>query len=451
LKRTVSKSKNDISQIKKYLQGGLDNRAMHELERRALDDPFLADALEGFEKAGTQQQKNLDDLSQRLQGRVDKKVIRVIPWARLSIAASVLIIIGVGIWLVTRNKTEKPNLVAATIKTEKPVQPAISTPSSLASPVTTDTTSKAKVGTTRATPGNEAEKPPSLAELTTANKQPGAGAAGAKSDTSTFSASVAPTPAAVYKSAPVANADKAQYKSAEKQPLNEVIVQDDNKQAGYLSSKQVAKAAPGNPETQLQGHVEGLDVQPAHKTLTGYITSANGGQPLIGAVVKLAGANFGAVTDANGKFVLHDVPEKKNLVVNYLGYNSKQVKVNASDSINVALEPAGNALAEVTIANPDASKAKGGSYASSAAHPSAGWKAFTDYLNRNAVLTDGETGNVELSFMVDGKGGLSDFKIIKSLNTTADQKAIDLITNGPGWAGNIDGLPHEVKVTVKFH
>ena len=66
-------------------------------------------------------------------------------------------------------------------------------------------------------------------------------------------------------------------------------------------------------------------------------------------------------------------------------------------------------------------------------------------------MPDGETGKVQLSFMVDGKGGLSGFKVIKSLNTTADQKAIDLITNGPGWAGNIDGQPHEVKVTVKFH
>ena len=43
----MSKHRDDIMQIKKYLAGQLDARAMHQLERRALDDPFLADALEG--------------------------------------------------------------------------------------------------------------------------------------------------------------------------------------------------------------------------------------------------------------------------------------------------------------------------------------------------------------------------------------------------------------------
>ncbi len=444
----MSKSKNDISQIKKHLQGGLDNRAMHELERRALDDPFLADALEGYEKAGIQQQKNLDELSQRLQSRTEKKVRSIIPWAQLSIAASILIIVSIGVWLVLKNKTEKPNLVAATVKNEKPAQPTVSSASPFAQQVTTDTISKPKVGAIKSTADNEAAKAPSIAELRTANKQP---QAGMKSDTATFSANAAPAPAAVYKSEPVANADNVQYKSADKQSLNEVVVEDANKQAGFVSPKQVKKATPGNPETQLQGHVDGLDIQPAHKTLTGYITSTNDGQPLIGAVVKLAGANFGAVTDMNGKFVLHDVPEKKSLVVNYLGYNSKQVKVNASDSINVALEPAGSALKEKAINSPNAKKAEGGSSPSAEAHPSTGWKAFTDYVNKNAVLPDGETGKVQLSFIVDGKGSLSGFKVIRSLNATADQKAIDLITNGPGWAGNIDGQPHEVKVTVRFH
>ena len=76
---------------------------------------------------------------------------------------------------------------------------------------------------------------------------------------------------------------------------------------------------------------------------------------------------------------------------------------------------------------------------------------MTDYLDKNAVSPEGATGKVRLSFMVDGKGGLSGFTIVKSLSPAADQKAIDLLTNGPGWAGNIDGEPHEVKVTVKFH
>ena len=80
----MSKHRNDISQVKKYLGGKLDGPAMHKLERRGLDDPFLGDALEGYEVAGKDQQNNLADLSSRLQNRIDKKERRIIPWAQLS-------------------------------------------------------------------------------------------------------------------------------------------------------------------------------------------------------------------------------------------------------------------------------------------------------------------------------------------------------------------------------
>ena len=43
----MTKHGKDISQIKKYLEGKLDARSRYELERRAQDDPFLMDALEG--------------------------------------------------------------------------------------------------------------------------------------------------------------------------------------------------------------------------------------------------------------------------------------------------------------------------------------------------------------------------------------------------------------------
>ena len=55
------------------------------------------------------------------------------------------------------------------------------------------------------------------------------------------------------------------------------------------------------------------------------------------------------------------------------------------------------------------------------------------------------------SFIVAADGSLNDFKIIKSLSTAADKKAIELLKNGTGWIGNSDGTPEEVKVTVKFH
>lgn len=95
----------DISQqIKKYLNGELDARAMHELERRAQDDPFLMDALEGYENTPVGMDGVLDELHNRLQQRTTKKEARIIPWRRISIAASILLLLGLGLFWYTERE-----------------------------------------------------------------------------------------------------------------------------------------------------------------------------------------------------------------------------------------------------------------------------------------------------------------------------------------------------------
>jgi len=54
----VSKKETDILLIRKYLNGELDARAMHELERRSLDDPFLMEAMQGYEQTEGDQKSN---------------------------------------------------------------------------------------------------------------------------------------------------------------------------------------------------------------------------------------------------------------------------------------------------------------------------------------------------------------------------------------------------------
>jgi len=77
---------------------------MHRLERQAQDDPFLMDALEGYERAESDQQANLNDLSARIKRRVTNRNLRIIPWMLIGIAASVLIICAVGVWWLNNNR-----------------------------------------------------------------------------------------------------------------------------------------------------------------------------------------------------------------------------------------------------------------------------------------------------------------------------------------------------------
>ena len=53
------------------------------------------------------------------------------------------------------------------------------------------------------------------------------------------------------------------------------------------------------------------------------------GEPLIGATVLQKGTQNGVVTDVDGNFVLA-LPVNGTLVVNYIGYESKEVKVTSA-------------------------------------------------------------------------------------------------------------------------
>jgi len=94
----VSTNKPNISQIRKYLNGELDAHAMHELERQALNDPFLQDALDGYEQAGNNQQPNINELQDRLQQRITPAKKRLTLWPAMGIAASVLVFMSIGGW-----------------------------------------------------------------------------------------------------------------------------------------------------------------------------------------------------------------------------------------------------------------------------------------------------------------------------------------------------------------
>ena len=71
-------------------------------------------------------------------------------------------------------------------------------------------------------------------------------------------------------------------------------------------------------------------------------------QPIIGATVKIKGANEGTTTDINGVFSMN-VPDNAVLVITYLGYDAQEIPVNGRTSINVKLQPSSQHLSEVVV------------------------------------------------------------------------------------------------------
>ena len=88
----------------------------------------------------------------------------------------------------------------------------------------------------------------------------------------------------------------------------------------------------------LVGLLFGAVTLMAQKRVTGNVTDADGA-PVIGATVKVEGTKVAAVTDADGKFVLPNVPASaKTLSVSYIGMKTQEVSVSSNVAVVLAYE-----------------------------------------------------------------------------------------------------------------
>ena len=73
------------------------------------------------------------------------------------------------------------------------------------------------------------------------------------------------------------------------------------------------------------------------------------GEPLIGATVKVKGAQSGAITDYDGNFSL-DVPADGVIVISYIGYKDREIAVRGRANLNqIQLETDDNVLEQVVV------------------------------------------------------------------------------------------------------
>ncbi|WP_405563081.1 mucoidy inhibitor MuiA family protein [Polaribacter sp. Asnod6-C07] len=80
--------------------------------------------------------------------------------------------------------------------------------------------------------------------------------------------------------------------------------------------------------------------------VTGIVSSS--GEPLPGATITIKGTTIGTTTDFDGKFSLEIPDTNSTLLINYLGFKSKEMSVN-SNYINVNLEEDSNQLDEIVV------------------------------------------------------------------------------------------------------
>lgn len=87
-----------------------------------------------------------------------------------------------------------------------------------------------------------------------------------------------------------------------------------------------------------------------NKEIKGIVTSAEDGEPLIGATISVKGNEAqGVVTDIEGKYILQIPNSDCTLVVAYLGMKTQELKAPSSGVLNISLESESMNLDEVVV------------------------------------------------------------------------------------------------------
>lgn len=118
--------------MEKYWQGLLSPAQMHALEKAALDDPFLADALEGYRHLATAQPgrsaAQLAELQERLNKRTRLSEKRPIAtsWWKPAVAAMLIIGTGtLGVLLLQHNSSNKEKLADDAVQKPDTISPMV--------------------------------------------------------------------------------------------------------------------------------------------------------------------------------------------------------------------------------------------------------------------------------------------------------------------------------------
>jgi TonB family protein len=403
----LNKREIDIELIAKYYNGELDGKAMQRLEEQALDDPFLAEAMEGFSEFAVQK-NDVSDLHERLKNRLGnppEKAARVFGFRGWAIAASIVVLIGfISIYL----NIPEDNKVGAVGNPPEIVNIPDQTKDKADTDGARDTLQAKQVVIDESPVIVSLQNPGSMADEV-----------------------IASSDQIVLQEVPAAAAPAIDSLNGENVIAAYTGKSDDFTDNNMSIASRSAKVMMARSSKNLSGIVKGK------------VTDAESKTAIPGVSVINIETGITANTDSKGEFILPAESETK-LSLMLVGYQKKEVEVVEGDSIQIVLKPINAALSEVVVVGYGSGKVK------QSAAPKDGWAAFRKYLNENNELETNETGAVVVEFVINANGTLGDFKILKSLSKLADARAINLIRNYSSWQGSSDGTANKVKVTLRF-
>jgi len=473
----VSEENNQIiftaADIEKYHKGLLSAKEMHNMEKAALDDPFLEDALEGYAFAGADANADLAELKKRLSERTERtKVIPIarnrhnatFPWLR--VAAIVIVIAGAGLITYEIAFTNKSkNIAQIDSKKAKEIKSEDST--LVSAPATNEKDNAIATITTRPKQNYSTEEKGNNGASVTHQSVVGAGLT--KPDTTAIVYSLSNKSLAKESVTPEKNLfentpqpltvnNEADKKELAKEIEEKSADEKESVPAGYATKGQLNKVENDNVSRSSGIAINRqADNQIRNNIFRGQITDANN-NPVPFANISNTQDNIGTYSDAKGYFNLTSPDSILNVEVRSIGFenNNAQLRNNVNNN-QVVMQDDSRSLSEVVVISnrkPNAAaRSRDANRKIEEPEPADGWNNYYIYLANNLnipdeIKTKEEIGNVEVSLEVDKNGNPTNIKVEKSLCEKCDKEAIRLIKEGPKWNHRI-GKGRAV-VTIPF-
>ena len=428
--------------IKKYRQGELTPAEMNALERRALNDPFLADALEGSESINKEDfADDLVHIQSAILDRIQKRRI-ISPWIWTArIAAGLLILTVTGYIIFTLSDVNVTSHNLALNKTSE--KPTDKTASHSFDKKVEDI--KKKDSPKNSNKPIEHQPAPAAIERTNAMQSSGA-----------------------EESIPMPEDNKADDELIQDEPKAVISVEPAPTEITPLPSKQNAAEQEIQFDKRRSKSVAGAQSDMGYsakrvpsKIIRGKVTDAEDGSELPGVNVTIKNSQVGTFTDAEGNYQLIVDNPKAELVFSFIGLHEVEIPVDNHDNLDVKMEPDVSALSEVVVvgyASRLDENFKDESITYQLAEPIGGKKAFKNYLVENMnypqqAIDNKIQGKVMVQFTVDTNGLLNDFTVLKGIGYGCDEEVIRLVKRGPKWSPTKQNdIPQigKVKVRLRF-
>ena len=413
-----------------YIRGLRKGKEAHRLEKESMQDPFLADAMDGYNQVEGNHEQRIEKLRMQVSAHsAKKKNTYAITW---SIAACLIIGFGISSYFLFLKKsmTDEVFIAEESVSTKLAEPAAPPTPAIPATPTVPATpqkeialaTTKVKTDSTPISEitARQADKKDMIAKIQTTSQPQGA---------------------------PVAAVPMMEEVSEETAALQEVVATIDTFESESDKKMKMAKVA---------------TILPQNNMIKGRVTDEKG-EPLIGASVTYKGTNIGTITNMNGEFSLVKKDDKKRLTAEYIGYDPVEIRVDTSRTMLIAMNENKQTLNEVVVVGYGAKKNKKSTTTGNVVtvkeqakkeitpQPVIGKRSYQKYLKENLVRPTDDNckdikGEVVLSFFVDEEGKPQNITVIHGLCEFADKEAIRLVKEGPKWTSG--KLP--ARVTVRF-